>query len=568
MALATRGPATDRPTSPDRTNSPPLKLDANEGPRSPLADPRIDLTRYPSTAPLERRIAEQLGVSPEQVAVTAGADEAIDRVLRGLVGIDGSIALPVPTFEMIERYAALSRVSIESVTWERGAFPREAFVSTAEVADVDALFVVSPNNPTGLSLDANTLERLRESCPGRPLIVDAAYADFARDDLTPTALTLEDTVVLRSFSKGPGLAALRVGYAVGCPKLIDRVRAAGLPFPVAAESVALAMRWLDLDEEEKREGVERVRAERDRLREVLTRRGRAARFEAQVEDSDANFVLVRSVAADWIENALRTQGIAVRRWPGRSLLEDALRMTLPGNETEYRRLERALDAALAPEGFLFDLDGVLAEVSGSYDVAVRRAASSFGLAVSTSEIARVRCGAGVNDDVDVLRALLNENGLRVTPGEVARRFQDVYDREQLANFERLTVDPDALASLSDRYPIAIVTGRPRTEALDFLERFEIRDRFDAVIAREDAPLKPDPAPVRLALERLGISRAWMFGDTPDDMRAAAGAGVIPVGIALSPSLPFPLRAERRAALETAGAARVLPDAEAVLQWLR
>ena len=77
------------------------------------------------------------------------------------------------------------------------------------------------------------------------------------------------------------------------------------------------------------------------------------------------------------------------------------------------------------------------------------------------------------------------------------------------------------------------------------------------MTREDAALKPDPAPVRLALERLGVELAWMVGDTPDDLVAARGAGVVPIGVV--PPGADPCRA--RTALQAAGAARVLSRTE-------
>jgi phosphoglycolate phosphatase-like HAD superfamily hydrolase len=80
---------------------------------------------------------------------------------------------------------------------------------------------------------------------------------------------------------------------------------------------------------------------------------------------------------------------------------------------------------------------------------------------------------------------------------------------------------------------------------------------------EDAPLKPDPAPVRLALARLGVKAAWMFGDTPDDVRAARGAGVLPIGVC-APQDAFD-RAER--ALTAAGAARVFTTPLAFVELL-
>jgi phosphoglycolate phosphatase len=101
--------------------------------------------------------------------------------------------------------------------------------------------------------------------------------------------------------------------------------------------------------------------------------------------------------------------------------------------------------------------------------------------------------------------------------------------------------------------LAIVTGRPRADALRFLEQFDLLDVFGALVCREDAPLKPDPAPVRAALERLGVRRAWMLGDTRDDLEAARGAGVLPIGVVAAGMDPTHTRLD----LERAGAACVL-----------
>jgi phosphoglycolate phosphatase-like HAD superfamily hydrolase len=110
--------------------------------------------------------------------------------------------------------------------------------------------------------------------------------------------------------------------------------------------------------------------------------------------------------------------------------------------------------------------------------------------------------------------------------------------------------------------MGIVTGRPRADSRRFLETAGVSDLFRVVVTREDAPLKPDPAPVRLALERLGVRRAWLVGDTPDDLRAARAAGVVPLA-----ALDFESKAGGvehrdglRDALLRAGAARILATA--------
>ena len=110
-----------------------------------------------------------------------------------------------------------------------------------------------------------------------------------------------------------------------------------------------------------------------------------------------------------------------------------------------------------------------------------------------------------------------------------------------------------------------MTGRPRADAERFVERFGLCEVVDALIAREDAAaLKPDPAPVRAALRALNVERAWMVGDTPDDVVAARAAAVLPIGC-LPPGCGAP--DELRASLHEAGAGFVLNETTEIEELL-
>ena len=83
----------------------------------------------------------------------------------------------------------------------------------------------------------------------------------------------------------------------------------------------------------------------------------------------------------------------------------------------------------------------------------------------------------------------------------------------------------------------MVTGRPRVDAEEVLDRFGLLSNTSVLVTREDAPLKPNPAPIRLALERLAVEHAWLVGDTRDDIEAARSAEVLPIGVAAPGSDP-------------------------------
>src|SRR5690606_16489390 len=117
----------------------------------------------------------------------------------------------------------------------------------------------------------------------------------------------------------------------------------------------------------------------------------------------------------------------------------------------------------------------------------------------------------------------------------------------LKEAEGPTVERSFLEKVAARRPIALVTGRPRSDALEFCDRFGITDVFGAIVTREDAPMKPDPAPVTLALERLGAGTAWMLGATVADLAAARAAGVLPSGVISPPAAPDRAREQLSAA---------------------
>lgn len=318
-------------------------LDGNEGPGAlpaRLADEQqalIDaerLRRYPDEAPLARALAERFALPPDGVLLGAGADELLDRLCRAYLCAGRTAVLPVPGFPMLPRYVRLAGATLETVPWQRGAFPSQR---TAELAKEAALvFVTTPQNPTGLAIPSADVLALAAGAPGALFVLDLAYAEFADEDCTADALRLPNVVVVRTFSKAYGLAGLRVGYALGAPGLLAPVRACGSPFPVAGPSLQLALAALARGPD--RDALDRVQRERRRLADLL-----AARDCAPLP-SQANFVLAdagtppraRALAA-----ALQDAGIAVRTFDD-DLLRSSVRITCPGDDALFARLSAVL----------------------------------------------------------------------------------------------------------------------------------------------------------------------------------------------------------------------------------
>lgn len=558
MALRPRPGVTGQPYKVPRALAPTdLKLDANEG---AVPDPAVvgaaadvdTLRRYPDAAPLTQRLAARLGVDPDRVLVTAGGDDALDRACRAVLSPGDTVILPRPGFEMLARYAELAGARVVSPPWDAPRYPTQAVLDAID-ATTRMVVVTSPNNPNGGFATAEDLRQLSAAAPDALLLVDLAYVEFADEDLTKVALELDNALVIRTLSKAWGFAGLRVGYAVASAEIIGWLRVVGAPYAVAGPSLAIAERALDGPD--LGDFIARVKAERTALEALLPELG------ATPQTSQGNFVFARTGSpVDW-RDALAGLGIGIRAWPGKEGLDDALRITCPGDEAAFERLTAALRAWRQPQALLLDLDGVLADVSGSYRAAIEGTCAAFGVTVTPEDIRTVKAMGDANNDWVVSQRLLADRGADVPLDRVTAAFEALYqgtgDTEGLWRTETLLASRESLAALAERLPLAIVTGRPRRDAVRFLEHFDLADLFPVVVCMEDGPAKPDPAPVRTALERLGVERAWMVGDTVDDVRAARSAGVLPFGV-LAPGDTDPLPLQR------AGAARVL---DRLTDWL-
>lgn len=552
------------------SNPPPgidLYLDANEAPNPPagigsklVESMTRNVNRYPSCAALESGIAGLFGCDSRSVVVGAGVDDLLERAIRSVCSPGKRLIMSTPSFEMISRFATLAGAAVEEIEWWEGDWPVEDTLSLAN--DTTAVVaIVSPNNPTGAVISRDSLIKLAKALPNALILLDHTYVEFADQDLTTLGLEIPNLLVFRTFSKARGCAGLRVGYCIGDARVLEWMRTVGQPFAVSVPSVAAVVSLLDQAPEIRPGYADTVRAQRDRLAALIERLG------GRPLSSQGNFVCARFDSALDVRSGLASLGIAVRAWPYRPILDGCLRITVPGDDELYQRLEDGLEVVLSPQAVLFDLDGVLADVSRSYRSAIIETAKAWGVEVTPDRISQVKAAGNANNDWELTRRLLAQDGVNVPLSVVTERFEDLYqgteDNPGLRATESPLLAADQLAALADRLPVAVVTGRPRRDAERFLEENRLRDSISAVVCMEDAPAKPDPAPVKLALEQLGVDRAWLLGDTPDDLVAARAAGVLPVGVIP----PGEKTDASMASLSRAGAWRVLPRTESILEVL-
>lgn len=300
------------------------------------------LRRYPDPSGLEAALAARCGVAPEQVVVTAGGDDALDRAFRAFLAPGRDVILPYPSFVMLDQYATLVGATARRVSWPDGAWPQEAVLSQIS-GRTGAICVVTPNNPTGAVVDEAALRALSAAAPRAALLVDLAYTEFADVDLTGVVRSLPNAIQFRTLSKAWGLAGARVGYAVGPAELIGYLRAAGNPYAVSAPSIALALRRLATGEEAMRAYVARAKSERVALRAALRAIG------GDAPESQGNFAFARMPTregAQWLTDAMAGLGVKIR------LLQlgdgAAVRVTCPGDDAALARVLDGIAAAFDP----------------------------------------------------------------------------------------------------------------------------------------------------------------------------------------------------------------------------
>ncbi len=312
-------------------------LDANENSYgSPLAE---NYNRYPDPLQLElkRKISSIKGVPVKNTFLGNGSDEAIDILFRIFCEpkVDNVIICP-PTYGMYEVSANINDVEIHKVNL-LPSFELDV-EKILECCDEHSklLFICSPNNPTANSFHADDVELMIHKFPGI-LVIDEAYINYSKQKSAIRFLTeYENVVVLQTFSKAWGLAALRLGMAFASQSIIEYMNKVKPPYNVNQATQQLAMKALD-NIEWVNQHIRETVAERKKLEEELKQNS----LVEKIYPSDANFILVKVIDAPGIYEYLVSHGIIVRDRSKVTLCEGCLRITI-GTPSENETLLKAL----------------------------------------------------------------------------------------------------------------------------------------------------------------------------------------------------------------------------------
>lgn len=308
-------------------------LDANE---NPFNEP---YNRYPD--PLQKEVKEKISklkhVASDNIFLGNGSDEPIDLLIRAFCepGTDNIVSIN-PTYGMYQVAADISGVELRKVS-----LTEDYELNTNEIigaTDVNSkiIFLCSPNNPTGNSLNKETMLELASSFNGL-VVVDEAYIDFAPGKTLLNELAdCPNLVVLQTFSKAWGMAGIRLGMAFASVEIISILNKIKYPYNLNILTQQKALELMD-KKVSVQKWVKLLIAERKKMEELIAE----FPFVEKVYPSDANFILIKMHDAKGIYDYLVEVGIIVRDRSKVHLCDDTLRITI-GNSEENETLLNAL----------------------------------------------------------------------------------------------------------------------------------------------------------------------------------------------------------------------------------
>ncbi len=292
--------------------------------------------RYPSSSQnkVKEAIATYKKVNLNQVAIGNGSDELIDLLIRCFCEPkQDNILICEPTFGMFKVYAQLNNVEVLNAPLKKESFlfDEQVILKTTNLR-TKLVFICTPNNPTGTSISIEQLKTIALNFNGI-VVVDEAYIDFSEKASALSLITeFENILVLQTFSKAWGLAALRVGVAYGNPSIIEILNKVRPPFNINSNSQELILKALNKSAI-KDTLVDSILKQKTYLENELQQ----LPFVKNILESDANYFLIEVSNASDICNYLLEKTILISNRSSLLNCENRIRISV-GTEKENKQL--------------------------------------------------------------------------------------------------------------------------------------------------------------------------------------------------------------------------------------
>ncbi len=310
-------------------------LDANENPFSSVTGESFNRYPDPYQWACKEKLAKIKGVKPEQIFLGNGSDEAIDHLIRiTCTPKEDNILILPPTYGMYKVCADIQEVGIQEapLTEDFEIDPDTVFDSINAATKI--IWICSPNNPSGNSLDREAILQIVKAFPHKMVVVDEAYVDFSSEPSFIQELDkYPNLVVIQTFSKAWGMAGLRIGTAYAHPEIIKILNKVKYPYNLNQLTQAKLLESLD-KEEQKNTYVKEILALRNQLEESLKP------LAEKIFPSQSNMLLVRFKDAKALFHYLLGQKVIIRDRTSVILCKDCLRITIGTAEENKILLEK------------------------------------------------------------------------------------------------------------------------------------------------------------------------------------------------------------------------------------
>lgn len=490
----------------------------------------IDVNDYPDPSydDLIKALSKYSNAKITQIVAGAGADEVIDVICKVFIDPGDKAVVSTPTYSMYQVCTEIMGGKVVAVPRDDDfSVDADKLLNTANKENAKIIFICNPNNPDGSLMPRKDIEKVLKGFKG-PVVVDEAYFEFCNETVADLINSYQNLIVIRTLSKAFALAGMRIGYALACEQITNEMSKVRPPASISVFSEKLALKALsDISKMKKR--VNGIIEEKERMKKELEKLG----FE--VFPSVTNFLLFKTGGVEdanrLFEKALR-KGYVIRNFSKKKGCENCLRVTVRTKQDDNKLLSVFSNYS---DGILFDVDGVLVDVSRSYREAIKQTVKEIsGRKITAADIDEIKKLPNSNNDWNVSYALVKgiTNMKSIDEKceeylEVKNKFQELY-LNGLRDNEELLITKQTLSWLKQQgYKLGIVTSRPREEALYVLKPF-IPEFFseESIIALEDCDLeKPDPKPLILAKNRINARSAVYVGDTINDRLAAKSANM-------------------------------------------
>jgi histidinol-phosphate aminotransferase len=281
-----------------------------------------DIAGYPDYDDFIKKLSSYLNVEIDNLLLTNGADDAIKAVMDTYLDKDDEIIIPIPTFYLFELYSTFLGAKKILVNYNEDlSFPVDKIIEEIN-PNTKMIVIVNPNNPTGTIIDQEDIIKIVEKARDSIVFIDEAYFQFSQKSSKNLINSFENVILIQTFSKGFGLAGIRLGYIISNKNIIQNLQKVVLPFTVNGLSIVAGSAALD-DIDFVNHYVNLVRDNRVYLTSELSKIG------IKTYDSDANFVVANfGEKCQLVLDNLRDREILVKDVSNLPMLDGCLRIAI------------------------------------------------------------------------------------------------------------------------------------------------------------------------------------------------------------------------------------------------